>query len=239
MARARVLIVEDDAGVRKAVADALDAFGYDSAVAKDGQEGLSRALGEAFDLVLLDVRMPRMDGHALMAELRRARPGLPVIFLTARGESGERVKGLRGGADDYVVKPFGTEELIARIEAVLRRSPERPTSVGAIVLDGLSVNLERREVTREGHEATRITEKEVALLAYLAGSPGRAISRDELLSRVWGLDPRGMRTRTVDMAVARLREQLGDDPTDPKVIVTVRGKGYMLAGHVTAGEATG
>jgi DNA-binding response OmpR family regulator len=239
MARARVLIVEDDAGVRKAVADALDAFGYDAAVAKDGQEGLSRALGEAFDLVLLDVRMPRMDGHAVMAELRRARPGLPVIFLTARGESIERVKGLRGGADDYVVKPFGTEELIARIEAVLRRSPERPASVATVTLDGLSVNLARREVIREGHATTHITEKEAALLAYLAGSSGRAISRDELLSRVWGLDPRGMRTRTVDMAIARLREQLGDDPTDPKVIVTVRGKGYMLAGTVTAGEASG
>jgi DNA-binding response OmpR family regulator len=238
MARARVLIVEDDAGVRKALADALDAFGYASESAKDGQEGLSRALGEAFDIVLLDVRMPRMDGHAVMAELRRARPGLPVIFLTARGESQERVKGLRGGADDYVVKPFGADELIARIEAVLRRSPERPASIETITLDGLTVNLARREVCRVGQTAVQITEKEAALLAYLAGSAGRAISRDELLSRVWGLDPRGVRTRTVDMAVARLREQLGDDPADPKVIVTVRGKGYMLAGTVSAQGAT-
>lgn len=239
MARARVLIIEDDAGVRKAVADALDAFGYDSESAKDGEEGLSRALGEAFDLVLLDVRMPRMDGHAVLAELRRARPGLPVIFLTARGESDERVKGLRGGADDYVVKPFGAEELAARIEAVLRRSPERPTAVESIHADGLTVNLARREVLRQGQPAIQITEKEAALLGYLAGSPGRAISRDELLSRVWGLDPRGVRTRTVDMAVARLREQLGDDPTNPSVIVTVRGKGYMLAEAIVAGEAAG
>ncbi|MEQ8316084.1 MAG: response regulator transcription factor [Phycisphaerales bacterium] len=237
MARARILIVEDDAGVRKAVADALDAFGYGSESANDGQEGLSRALGEAFDLVLLDVRMPKMDGHAVLAELRRARPGLPVIFLTARGESDERVKGLRGGADDYVVKPFGTEELVARIEAVLRRSPERPASVESISFDGLTVNLARREVTRDGRPPAQITEKEAALLGYLAGSPGRAISRDELLSRVWGIDPRGMRTRTVDMAVARLREQLGDDPSDPKFIVTVRGKGYMLAGAIAATDS--
>lgn len=232
MARGRILIVEDDAGVRAAVADTLDAFGYESAMAEDGAKGLSRALGEAFDLVLLDVRMPRMDGHAVLAELRRARPGMPVIFLTARGESDERVRGLRGGADDYVVKPFGAEELVARIEAVLRRSPERPASVGVVHLEGLSVNLHRREVTRQGCETVQITEKEAALLAYLAACPGRAISRDELLSRVWGLDPRGVRTRTVDMAVARLREQLGDDPSDPRVVVTVRGKGYMLAGRV-------
>lgn len=237
MARARVLIVEDDAGVRKAVAEALEAFGFEAAVAEDGQEGLSRALGEAFDIVLLDVRMPRLDGHEVMAELRRAKPGLPVIFLTARGESHERVRGLRGGADDYVVKPFGAEELVARIEAVLRRSAERPTSVREIRLDGMVVNLERREISRDGGAAKQITEKEAALLAYLAGSPGRAVSRDELLSRVWGLDPRGMRTRTVDMAIARLREQLGDDPSTPKVIVTVRGKGYMLAGTVRNGEA--
>ncbi|MGD1916126.1 MAG: response regulator transcription factor [Phycisphaerales bacterium] len=236
MARARVLIVEDDAGVRTAVAEALDAFGYDSADAQDGRAGLERALGEAFDLVLLDVRMPHMDGHEVMAELRRARPGLPVIFLTARGESEERVRGLRGGADDYVVKPFGADELIARIEAVLRRSPERPAAVKEVRLDGLVINLARREVQRDGQAPHQITEKEAALLGYLAASPGRAISRDELLSRVWGLDPRGVRTRTVDMAVARLREQLGDDPADPRVIVTVRGKGYMLSGLAAPGE---
>ena len=238
MARARVLIVEDDAGVRTAVAETLDAFGYDSADAEDGRAGLERALGEAFDLVLLDVRMPHMDGHEVMAELRRARPGLPVIFLTARGESEERVRGLRGGADDYVVKPFGADELIARIEAVLRRSPERPAAVKEVRFDGLVVNLERREVHRNGQAPHQITEKEAALLGYLAASPGRAISRDELLSRVWGLDPRGVRTRTVDMAVARLREQLGDDPADPRVIVTVRGKGYMLSGIAAPGEVS-
>ncbi len=164
MARARVLIIEDDAGVRTAVSEVLDAFGYDSADAPDGQAGLERALGEAFDLVLLDVRMPRMDGHEVMAELRRARPGLPVIFLTARGESEERVRGLRGGADDYVVKPFGAEELMARIEAVLRRSAERPAAGEEVRLEGLVVNLERREVHRHGQESHLITEKEAALL---------------------------------------------------------------------------
>ena len=236
MARARVLIVEDDAGERTAVAEALDAFGYDSAAAQDGRAGLERALGEAFDLVLLDVRMPHMDGQEVMAALRRARPGLPVIFLAARGASEARVRGLRGGAAGYVVKPFGADELIARIEAVLRRSPERPSAVKEVRLDGLVINLARREVQRDGQAPHQITEKEAALLGYLAASPGRAISRDELLSRVGGLDPRGVRTRTVDMAVARLREQLGDDPADPRVIVTVRGKGYMLSGLAAPGE---
>lgn len=238
MARARVLIVEDDAGVRAAVAEALDAFGYESEMAEDGTAGLDRALREAFDLVLLDVRMPGMDGHEVLAELQRSRPGLPVIFLTARGESEERVRGLRGGADDYVVKPFGAEELIARIEAVLRRTPERPTAIKTIRIEGLTIDLERREVLRDGQPARQITEKEAAVLAYLAARSGRAVSRDELLSRVWGLDPRGVRTRTIDMAVARLREQLGDDPANPRVIVTVRGKGYMLARTAHEQEAT-
>ena len=238
MARARVLIVEDDAGVRRAVTEALDAFGFEAAIAEDGEQGLSRAIGEPFDLVLLDVRMPKLDGHAVLAELRRARPGLPVIFLTARGESQERVKGLRAGADDYVVKPFGADELVARIEAVLRRSPERPTPVSKIRLDGITIDLDRREVIMPGEAPRQMTEKEAALLGYLAGNPGRAISREELLSRVWGLDPCGVRTRTVDMAVARLREQLGDDPNAPKVIVTVRGTGYMLAKTAAGQEAS-
>lgn len=152
-----------------------------------------------------------------------------MIFLTARGEEQDRVKGLRLGADDYVVKPFSASELIARVEAVLRRSAERPRSVSALTIAGRVIDFRRREATLPDGTKVLLAQKEAEVLEYLAQNAGRAISRDELLNRVWKLDPRGMQTRTVDMAVARLREQLGDDPNEPRVIVTVRAKGYMLA----------
>jgi len=239
MARARVLIVEDDAGVRAAVTSTLEAFGYEHGQAPDGPRALEGLAGGGYDLVLLDVRMPGPDGHAVLAQIRAAWPALPVIFLTARGEEHERVRGLRGGADDYVVKPFGADELIARIEAVLRRSAERPAPVARLVRPGLVVDFRRREVRRPGRAPEPLPEREAELLAYLAASPGRAISRDELLRYVWGLDPSGVRTRTVDMAVARLREHLGDDPLRPAVVVTVRGRGYMLAPDRAAVDAGG
>jgi two-component system, OmpR family, alkaline phosphatase synthesis response regulator PhoP len=141
------------------------------------------------------------------------------------------VRGLRDGADDYVVKPFSASELLARVEAVLRRSPERPRNVPRTTIAGRTIDLERREVVFEDGGRESLSEREGDVLAYLISNRGRAIAREELLSRVWGLDPRGVHTRTVDMTVARLRELLRDSPTDPAVIVTVRAKGYMLAGE--------
>lgn len=229
MALGTVLVVEDDEPIRVGIVDALELHGYAVLEAPDGAKGLQRAIADDVDLVLLDIMMPRMDGLTMLGEVRRVKPGLPVIMLTARGEESDRVRGLRAGADDYVVKPFSATELLARVEAVLRRSAERPQGVGRLVVGGLTIDFERRELTRTGGVREAIPEREAELLRYLASNRGRAISRDELLSRVWGLDPRGMQTRTVDMAVARLREQLGDDPGNPRVIVTVRGKGYMLA----------
>ncbi|MEL7474416.1 MAG: response regulator transcription factor, partial [Planctomycetota bacterium] len=132
-------------------------------------------------------------------------------------------------ADDYIVKPFSASELLARIEAVLRRSAERPKTVRRLDLNGRVVDFDRRELTLESGAKTTLPQLEADLLAYLAANPGRAVSRDELLQRVWGVDPRGMQTRTVDMAVARLRDALNDDASDPEVICTVRAKGYMLA----------
>lgn len=229
MALGTILIVEDDEPIREGVADALEIHGYTVLQAPDGAAGLRLSLAEDVDLVLLDIMMPKMDGLTMLGEVRRVKPGLPVIMLTARGEETDKVRGLKAGADDYVVKPFSATELLARVEAVLRRSAERPQGVGRLVVAGLTIDFERRELTRGGGQREPIPEREAELLRYLASNRGRAISRDELLSRVWGLDPRGMQTRTVDMAVARLREQLGDDPGNPRVIVTVRGKGYMLA----------
>ena len=235
MSTRRVLVVEDDAAIRRGIVDALRFGGFDPIERDDGPSGLEAAIAADLDLVLLDVMLPGMDGFGVLERLRRARPRLPVIMVTARGAESDCVSGLRGGADDYVVKPFGAKELLARVDAVLRRSAERPTDVTAIDIGGRRVDFERREVTLPGGETRVLSEKEAATLRYLAGAPGRAVSRDELLQSVWGLDPRGLHTRTVDVHIARLREKLDDDPAAPSVVVTVRSKGYMLARQ--AGEA--
>jgi two-component system, OmpR family, alkaline phosphatase synthesis response regulator PhoP len=229
MTLANVLIVEDDPAIRRGLADALKFQGYSVREAADGKLGLDAAMATDIDLILLDILMPKMDGFTVLAELRKTKPQVPVIIMTARGEEPDRIKGLRDGADDYVVKPFSLAELLARVQAVLRRSAERPVAVSKLTIAGRTIDLNRREVTLADGRRVPLSQREAEVLAYLAANGGRAISRDELLERVWGLDPRGVQTRTVDMAVARLREALDDDPTDPRVIETVRAKGYMLA----------
>lgn len=229
MALATVLVVEDDAAIRAGVRDALEFAGYAVREAGDGEAGLEQACSGAVDIVLLDVLMPRMDGMTMLSHLRRARPALPVIVLSAKGESQDKVRGLRLGADDYIVKPFGPEELLARVEAVLRRSAERPVARQRLRIAGREIDFARREIVHADGTVCALSEREGEVLRYLAESGERAVSRDELLSRVWGIDPRGVRSRTVDMTIARLREQLRDDPGEPSVIATVRGKGYMLA----------
>lgn len=223
-----VLVVDDDPDIRLLFEVELSFTDHQVLQAGDGQEALDLLRRQPVDLVLLDIMMPRMDGTEVLAELRKARPAQPVIFLTARGEEEDRVRGLRLGADDYVVKPFGIDELIARAEAVLRRSPARPTRRETLSIAGRTVDFDRREAALPGGARRTLTEREAEVIGYLAANPGRAVSRDELLQRVWGLDPRGTHTRTVDMTIARIRETLDDDPADPKVIQTVRGKGYML-----------
>lgn len=238
MSKGLILVVEDDEAIRRGVADALRFHGYTVHEARDGCEGLDMALSIDADLVLLDIMMPEMDGLEVLGELRKARPGAPVIFLTARGESADRVAGLRLGADDYVVKPFGVDELVARVEAVLRRSAERPAGAPALRIAGVTVDFDRREAVLGDGSRCALSQREAEVLQFLAASRGRAVSREELLGKIWGLDPRGVHTRTVDMAVARLREHLGDDAREPRMILTVRGKGYMLADDGTSGEAS-
>jgi DNA-binding response OmpR family regulator len=228
-----VLVIEDDTAIRQGLTDALAFAGFAAHQAATGPEGLELAIGCDCDLVLLDLVLPGLDGLSLLRELRNARPALPVIVLTARGLEADRVQGLRLGADDYVVKPFSVRELLARVAAVLRRTAERPLDVPRLALPGGLADLERREVRLADGTATQLTDLEVQLLRYLAANRGRAISRDELLARVWRLDPAGLDTRTVDMAVMRLREKLGDDGAAPAVLLTVRGKGYMLAAEVS------
>ena len=226
MSRGVILVVEDDPAIRRGLVDTLAAGGYEARASADGETGLEMALGGDIDLALLDVMMPGMDGFDLLEQIRRSKPALPVIMVTAKGDESDRVRGLKTGADDYVVKPFSAMELLARVEAVLRRSAERPETVGRVEVSGRTIDLERREIALPDGRRNPISEKEAELLQYMAGSRGRPIDRNELLQRVWGLDPRGVTTRTIDMHVSRLRRQLEDDGS---IIQTVRGKGYMLA----------
>jgi two-component system alkaline phosphatase synthesis response regulator PhoP len=239
MPKPRVLIVEDDPAIRSGVAGALAADGYETVEAEDGERGLVLAGDDSVALVLLDIMLPRVDGLHVLESIRERRPRLPVICLTALGEEADRVRGLRAGADDYIVKPFGLDELLARVEAVLRRSAGGPsmngneteTPDGVFEIAGCRIDLARQEVTPPGGAARVLPQREAEVLGYLAENRGRAVTREELLERVWGIDPRGMQTRSVDMAVARLREQLADSGPDHGVIITVRGRGYMLAGE--------
>ena len=228
-ARAKVLVVEDDAAIRRGLVDALRFGGFEVRESGDGREGLQTALAVDLDLALLDVVLPGIDGFEILATLRKVKPGMPVIMVTARGAESDRVRGLSDGADDYVVKPFSARELLARVEAVLRRSASRPEATGGLDFPGGSVDFARRELSLAGGGVKQLSEKEQQILSYLAGAPDRAVPREELLERVWGLDPRGLETRTVDMHVARLREKMG---TGDGAIVTVRGRGYMLAPDV-------
>jgi len=229
MSATRIVVIEDEAPIRRGVVDALRASGYETADAADGERGLQEAIRLGVDLVLLDLLLPRRNGLDVLAELRKVRPTLPVIILTARGTEDDRVRGLKMGADDYVVKPFSARELLARIEAVLRRSTDRPTDVTTAKLGRAKIDLARREVRWSAQERAELSETEVALLSFLLAHRQRAVSRDELLTRLWGIEPRGLETRTIDMHIARLRTKLRDpaDDESPEAILTVRSLGYM------------
>ena len=230
MAQQQILTVEDDAAIRRGIVDALRFAGYKVLEAARGDTGFQMATSLGYDLLLLDLVLPGRDGMEILREVRRTRPTLPIIILTARGEENDRVRGLRDGADDYVVKPFSVKELLARVEAVLRRSPERPGDIHEVRIPEGCIDLERREVRFDDGSREELSEREVDLVHYLAAHSGRAITREEILANVWRIPPRGVATRTIDMHVARLREKLRDDPAEPAILLTVRGKGYMFTG---------
>ena len=228
MNRQHVLVIEDDHAIRQGIVDALQYAGYQTFEADRGDRGLEMAVEVDCDLILLDLVLPGgIRGLEILQRVRQTRPTMPVIVITAMGDETDRIRGLELGADDYVVKPFSVKELLARVQAVLRRSAERPTDLKTIQLPNGVADLERSEVQFDGDERRELSEKEVQLLRYLAQNPGRAISRQEILSNVWRINPRGLSTRTIDMHVTRLREKLRDDPASPQIILTVRGKGYM------------
>ena len=222
------LIVEDDNAIRRAVVDALGFAGYITIDVGRGDDGLKKALSAQIDILLLDLILPGMDGLQILEEVRKERPTLPVIILTARGEEADRIKGLQLGADDYVVKPFSVKELIARVEAVLRRSPERSSVVRQITIPHGIVDLDRQEIQFEDGKIQSLSERECELMKYLSSHAGRTISRTEIITRIWNIDPRGLQTRTIDMHIARLREKLRNGSGETEIIRTIRGKGYLF-----------
>jgi len=238
MPKARIVVVEDEPAIRRGVVDALRLTGYDVSEAADGATGFREASGGGVDLVLLDLLLPKRDGLDVLAELRRVCPSRPVIILTARGGEEDRVRGLKMGADDYVVKPFSARELIARVEAVLRRTLKAAAEVTEAHFGRAVVDLQRREVRWSAEERTDLSETESALLKYLVVNRDRAVSREELLGRVWGIGTAGLETRAVDMHVARLRAKLKDPSGEdhPEAIVTVRAHGYMAGPGLTVRE---
>ncbi len=227
MAERLILVAEDDEAIRHALVDVLRAGGYDVLQAADGEEALGHLLAREVDLALLDLHMPKINGFKLLRIIAREYPGLPRIILSAYGEERERVKGLELGADDYVVKPFSRAELLARIAAVLRRSPVRRISgAESLLFPGGRLNPETRCAELEdGSVTVPLRDKEYELFHYLLSHPGRVISQEELLLRVWGTRSSASETRTVAVTLTRLREKVGDQVAGR--IKNVRGHGYM------------
>lgn len=221
----RILVVEDEAAIAMTIRDRLSSEGYDVAVAEDGDAGFHRALHDEWSLIVLDLMLPGRDGLTLCRDLRGRDVTTPILMLTARDQTVDKVVGLRMGADDYLAKPFEMVELVARIEALLRRAgPPTPTAgtyeIGPFVLDL------RRQELRRGSEVTPLSTQEFKLLTYLFEHSGEVLERDELLSAVWGYDE-SVYTRTVDVHIAWLRQKL-DDRDSQSLIVTVRGRGYKF-----------
>ena len=226
--RAKILVVEDEPAMVAGLRDNFEFEGYEVITARDGVEGLERALDESPDLVVLDVMMPRMSGLEVCKQLRAKRASLPIIMLTARGQEVDKVVGLELGADDYVTKPFSIRELLARVKSVLRRTAVLPKDKEQHSFADVEVDLRRCRVLRSG-KALDISSKEFDLLKYFICHSGETLSRDRLLEDVWGYENYPT-TRTVDTHLVRLRQKLEPDPDQPQYFLTVHGTGYRFVG---------
>jgi DNA-binding response OmpR family regulator len=222
----RILIIEDELPMRRALEDCLADEGYRVLSAADGEAGLQRALHERPDLILLDIMMPKLDGFAVAAELRRLGRTTPILMLTAKGQVEDRVTGLDAGADDYLVKPFSIEELLARVRALFRRTQRGGQAATRLTLGDTQVDFARQTATRAGR-SLHLTAKEFAVLRLLAETPGEPVSRERFLDLVWGYGAFPT-TRTVDNHLASLRRKLEPDPEKPRWLKTVHGVGYKL-----------
>jgi DNA-binding response OmpR family regulator len=228
---AAILIVEDEYAVARGIEYALTQEGYEVTVARTGEDGLREALERAPDLVILDVRLPGIDGFEVLRRLRASGAKMPVLFLTAREEEVDRVIGLELGADDYLTKPFGLRELMSRIKALLRRAyGDLSDAAGGRVIrhKDLLIDLERRRVQR-GNQKVALTATEFEILRHLAARPGRVFSRRELLELIRDYEALDQDEKTINVHISHLREKLEDDPADPSFILTVRGAGYAFA----------
>jgi two-component system response regulator RegX3 len=225
--KASILVVEDDPALRQGLLDVLVFNGYRAEGAADGGAGLAAALQGQFDLVLLDVMLPAADGFSVCGAIRRRKPGLPVIMITARGAEDDIVAGFRAGADDYVPKPFSLRELMVRIEAVLRRAG-KSAAAQQVVLAG--IRFDGANLLAEcGGRRTELTRREMDIVAYLARRADRIVSKKELLADVWHYADAGIETRTVDIHILKLRRKIAELAGGFNLILTVRGEGYKLA----------
>ena len=223
-----VLVVEDEEAIRTGLIDVLVYHGYEVDSAATGPEGLKKALTGKFELILLDIMLPGMDGYAICDEIRAIDRHQPIIMLTAKTSDEEIIQGLKLGADDYVSKPFSIQQLVLRIEAVLRRSQVGLEQARSLNIGNISIDTENLSGLN-GDEEIAFTKREVEVLSYLAQNSERPVSREELLSKVWGY-ARGLdiETRTVDIHIAKLRRKIEVDPKEPAKLITVRGAGYRL-----------
>ena len=227
--RQRVFLGEDEPALARVLSDMLAGNGYDVESCADGQEALNSANDRSYDLIVLDVMLPSLDGFEVAARLRRSGTDTPILMLTARDELSDKVMGLKSGADDYLTKPFEAEELLARIEALLRRaSRDLGSDLRTHDFGGMRIDFTRRKIIRDG-ETVDLSDQESSLLRYLIENRGKVVSRDTLLKEVWGYDTVPI-TRTVDVHIAWLRQKIEADAKSPRFIVTVHGKGYRFEG---------
>lgn len=222
-----VLVVEDDPTLRMSLRATLRSAGYRVEVAATGPEGLDAARSGGLDLVLLDVMLPGMNGYEVLEAIRARDLEVPILMVTAKGEEEDKVRGLGLGADDYVVKPFGVRELLARVDAALRRQRTRERTFRTLVLGATEIDFASYSMRRDG-QALDATAHELELLRYLVARDGLVLTRQQILDAVWGSDYYGTE-RTVDNFIGRLRQKIEDDPRAPRFIVTVRGAGYRFS----------
>ena len=224
----KILIIEDEESILMPLEDNLKLEGYEVACARDGIEGLSKAAGRSFDLIVLDIMLPKLDGFEVCRRLRQDRVMTPILMLTAKSQEVDKVLGLELGADDYVTKPFSPRELLARIKAILRRAKEPPQGIVSCRFGDVEVDFTKYEAMKKGR-AVPLTALEFALLHFLVQNKGRVVHRNKILDNVWGKDV-FVDARTVDKHISILRRKLEDDPQEPKYIQGVRGVGYKLTG---------
>ncbi|HSA60209.1 MAG TPA: response regulator transcription factor [bacterium] len=227
MPKPSILIVEDEESIRKGLCDVFIYNGYDVDAASDGKEGLKKAQSGRYHLVILDIMLPGLDGLAVCNEIRKLDRAQPIIMLTAKGDEEDVIRGLKLGADDYIPKPFSVRELVARVEAVLRRSRKLTEEKEKVVWKGLEIDPRNLVATIDGR-SIELTRREVDILRYLIQCCDRPVSRQELLKEVWGYGNAHMETRTVDIHITKLRRKVERNAEEPAMILTIRGEGYKI-----------